>query len=155
MSSLDLPPHLLQDVAADARCDRSTWSRRAATRATPTVTPTRSGHRWPTSPTPSPPNRYRAGTEPVPVTVGGYDGLYVELSVPDDIDVAACPGGVFPMWQGRWQEHPGQVDMVWIVDVEGQRVVFDASHMADASPEQVNHLKDMVTTATFAPARGI
>ena len=96
----------------------------------------------------------RTATDPVPVTVGGYDGLYVELSVPDDIDVAACPGGVFPMWQGRWQEYPGQVDMVWIVDVEGQRVVFDASHMADASPEQVNQLKDMVTTATFAPARG-
>ena len=96
----------------------------------------------------------RAGTDPVPVTVGGYDGLYVELSVPDDVDVAACPDGQFRMWPGRWQSAPGQVDMVWIVDVEGQRIVFDASHGPDASSEEVAELRDMVTTATFEPAEG-
>ena len=29
----------------------------------------------------------RDGTDPVPVTIGGYDGYYTELSVPDDIDI--------------------------------------------------------------------
>jgi len=96
----------------------------------------------------------RAGTDPVPVTVGGYDGLYVELSVPDDVDVAACPDGQFRMWPGRWQSAPGQVDMVWIVDVEGQRIVLDTSHFPGASPEHVAELRDMVTTATFEPAEG-
>jgi hypothetical protein len=96
----------------------------------------------------------RAGTDPVPVTVGGYDGLYVELSVPDDVDVTACPQGRFSLWPGRWQEEPGQVDMVWIVDVEGQRITFDASHMPNVSPDKVAELKDMVATATFAPAEG-
>jgi len=96
----------------------------------------------------------RAGTDPVPVTVGGYDGLYVELSVPDDVDVGACPGGQFRMWPSRWQSAPGQVDMVWIVDVEGQRIVFDTSHFPGASSEEVAELRDMVTTATFEPAEG-
>ncbi len=96
----------------------------------------------------------RAGTDPVPVTVGGYDGLYVELSVPDDVNVELCPLKRFNMWPGRWQEAPGQVDMVWIVDVEGQRIVLDASHFPGASSEEVAELRDMVTTATFEPAEG-
>jgi len=43
---------------------------------------------------------------------------------------------------------------VWIVDVEGQRVVFDATHLATASPEDEAEIKDMVTTATFVPVPG-
>ena len=99
----------------------------------------------------------RGGTDPVPVTVGGYDGLYVELSVPDEVDVSACPSGVFSLWPGRaerYQEILGQVDMVWIVDVDGQRLVFDAVHDANASPAKVAELEEMVATAAFAPAEG-
>ena len=93
----------------------------------------------------------RDGTDPVPVTVGGYDGLYVELSVPDAIDIDACPGGKFFSWPGRWQQGPGQVDMLWILDVEGQRVVFDAWTMPGVSPEQTSELQHMVDSTTFVP----
>ena len=31
-------------------------------------------------------------TDPVPITIGGYDGLYVELSTPDDL--STCREGV-------------------------------------------------------------
>jgi len=93
----------------------------------------------------------RDGTTPVPVTIGGYDGFYVELSVPDDIDVDACPGGKFFSWPGRWQQGAGQVDMLWIVDVDGQRVVFDAWALPGASPQERAELQHMVTTATFVP----
>jgi hypothetical protein len=99
----------------------------------------------------------RASTDPVPVTVGGYDGLYVELTVPMDVDASACPGGVFGLWPGRaqrYQEILGQVDMVWIVDVDGQRLVFDAAHDANANPGKVAELEEMVATAAFAPAEG-
>jgi hypothetical protein len=99
----------------------------------------------------------RDGTEPVPVTVGGHDGLYVELAVPDEVDAGDCPGGVFNLWPGRLQhvqEILGQVDMVWIVDVDGQRLVFDAAYDPEASPENVAELEEMVTTATFVPAEG-
>jgi len=93
----------------------------------------------------------RSGTDPVPVTVGGHDGLYVELSVPD-IDLSACPGGYFNSWPGRYQQVPGQVDMLWVLDVDGQRLVLDASYAAGVEGQQLAELKDMVTTATFSPA---
>jgi hypothetical protein len=99
----------------------------------------------------------RKGTDPVPVTIGGYDGLYVELTVPDEVDAGDCPGGVFKLWPGRLQRYEeilGQVDMVWIVDVDGQRFVVDAAYEPTASPDEVAELEEMVTTATFTPAEG-
>lgn len=96
----------------------------------------------------------RDGTAPVPVMVGGYDGLYVELSMPDDVDVDTCPGGRFNSWPGRWQQGPTQVDLLWIVDVEGQRLTFDLSYDAMASRALVDELREIVETATFTPSDG-
>ena len=97
----------------------------------------------------------RDGTEPVPVSIGNYDGYYVEVSIPDDIDIAECHGGQFDSWPGRAQTGgAGQVDMLWILDVEGQRITFDASYAASASPAEVQELEDMVSSATFATAEG-
>jgi hypothetical protein len=97
----------------------------------------------------------RTTTDPVPVTVGGHEGLYVELAVPQAVDAGDCPAGIFHLWPGRQQrvgEILGQVDMVWIVDVDGRRLVVDASYEASASPDEVAELRQMVTTATFEPA---
>lgn len=91
----------------------------------------------------------RNGSTPAPVRVGGYDGLYVELSVPDDADFTECPGRRFNSWPGRWQQGPGQIDMIWILDVEGERLVLNAMHGPSAPPEQVDEVRRIVSTATF------
>jgi hypothetical protein len=91
----------------------------------------------------------RNGSTPAPVTVGGYEGLYVELSVPDGADFNDCPRGRFNSWPGRWQQGPGQIDMIWILDVEGERIVLNAMHGPSAPPEQVDELRMIVSTADF------
>jgi hypothetical protein len=99
----------------------------------------------------------RTTTDPVPITVGGHEGLYVEVQVPETVTAGDCPSGVFGLWPGRHQrvgEILGQVDMVWIVDVDGRRLVLDASYEASSSPDEVAELEEMVTTATFTPAGG-
>lgn len=96
----------------------------------------------------------RDGTDPVPVTVGGYDGLYVEISVPEDFDLSTCRDGYFYSWPGRGEKSPGQVDLLWILDVEGQRMTFDLSYSPRSAPEEVEELKKVVTTATFMPRDG-
>jgi hypothetical protein len=92
------------------------------------------------------------GTDPVPVTIGGYDGMYVELTHPQ----ANCPGIV--LWLAPRVIHsayedqfvnPGDVARIWILDVDGTRVVIDTIHPAHASDEKVAHLTRMVETATF------
>jgi hypothetical protein len=68
----------------------------------------------------------RGESVPVDVSIDGYLGKMIELSVPDDIDFADCDGGEFRSWRGRFQQEPGQVDRLHILDVGGQRVVIDA-----------------------------
>lgn len=90
-----------------------------------------------------------AGTDPVAVTVGGYDALYVEMTTPADLSM--CRDGYFRSWPGREDPGPGKVDLLWIVDVEGQRITFDLSYPPNATPEQVDELRQIVTSATFIP----
>ncbi|MEO6713776.1 MAG: hypothetical protein ABIM89_10155 [Mycobacteriales bacterium] len=74
-------------------------------------------------------------TKPVPVTIGGRDGLYLELTAPTALD-GPCWGRDgrfrFNVWVsspggGRSLENPGQIDKIWIIDTERGRVVFIAS----------------------------
>jgi len=99
----------------------------------------------------------RAGSDPVPVTVAGYHGLYVETSVPAHIDFSKCQDGYFDSWigtgnHGRFQQGPGQRDSLWILDVDGYRLLIDGEHMPGATQAQIDEIKGMVKTLTFHSA---
>ena len=86
----------------------------------------------------------RGDAVPVDVTVGGYDGKMIELSVPTDIDFADCDGGEFRSWSGRYHQGPGQVDLVYILDLDGQRTVIDAAYMPGTSEEVLAELQAII-----------
>lgn len=71
---------------------------------------------------------YLATTKPVAVTVGGMDGLFVKMTVPDDADVSACREGSVDVINHDTQgvEDPGTVDRIWILDVDGVRHLLRA-----------------------------
>jgi hypothetical protein len=101
----------------------------------------------------------RKATDPVPVTVGGYEGLYMELSVPEGTDVTKCAGGRFDSWvedgsthDGRWQQIGGQIDKLWILDVDGDRLTVATAHGPSTRPDAVQELEDMASAVTFVPA---
>jgi hypothetical protein len=67
-------------------------------------------------------------TAPKPATVGGHAGLYVEIAGPRDL--SRCDHGRFTVWKVNpgdpfWYsaDQPGTVFHVWILDVDGHRVV--------------------------------
>ena len=89
--------------------------------------------------------RRRNATTPTDVTVAGYHGRYLEWSVPDDMvvtgdaDFEGCsiePSNGhrdFISWLSssggsRYQQVAGQVDRLWVLDVDGQRLVVDATY---------------------------
>ena len=51
----------------------------------------------------------------------------------------------------RWQQGPGQVDMLWILDVDGDRITVAAAHGPAASREDIEELVSIATTAQFVP----
>jgi hypothetical protein len=106
----------------------------------------------------------RSATAPVAVSLGGYEGEYLAWSVPADIHFSSCdrgPGdttGFFESWTGngtggtdRYQQAPGQVDRLWILDVEGQRLVIDAGSLPGATKQDRAEQTKVVDSITFEP----
>jgi hypothetical protein len=97
----------------------------------------------------------RNATEPVPVTVGGAEGVYLEWSVPIDADFDACDEGFFESWKGdvggtdRYQQLPGQVDRIWILDVDGQRLVIDAFYLPATPEVERQEIDDIIASIGF------
>lgn len=58
-----------------------------------------------------------------PVTIDGYDGKYVELTVTTDI--AACQDGFYP-WLDKYVQGNNEVLRVYAIDVDGFRLTFFA-----------------------------
>lgn len=91
----------------------------------------------------------RGDAIPTDVSIGGYNGKMIELTVPDDIDLADCDQGEFRSWNGRFHQGPGQVDRIYILDVDGQRVVIDAHHLPAASEAVRTEQEAIVASLRF------
>ena len=81
----------------------------------------------------------RHATAATDVTLDGFTGKYMELTVPARIDLADCDDGEFRTWidptGGARNLEPGQRDLLWIVDVDGSRLVIDAALGPDTTPQ--------------------
>ena len=108
----------------------------------------------------------RNASAAVDVTLAGYTGRYLEWSVPSDVvvtgdsdfegcDVEPSDGHRnFVSWFGdgdglRWQQVAGQVDRLWILDVDGQRLVVDATYSPDATSADLEELDQVVQSLRF------
>ena len=71
-----------------------------------------------------------AATTPTDVTVAGYHGKQLTLTAPTN--VTTCSFWQLPLGAQNTMV-PGQLDRVWILDVNGQRLVIDASEVPGES----------------------
>ncbi len=109
----------------------------------------------------------RHATAPTDVTIAGYQGKYLEWSVPADLrvtgdsdfsgcDVQSDGHRNFESWEGnggvgqRWQQMAGQIDQLWILNVNGRRLVVDASHSPNTTQAQINEEDGVVSSIRFA-----
>jgi len=84
---------------------------------------------------------------PAPVSLGGYDGLYVEL-----VAIAPpCPAFWLTSRATGLADDVvrGHVERLWVLEVEGGRIVIEASHDPGATEEQVAELTRIVESITF------
>jgi hypothetical protein len=49
----------------------------------------------------------------------------------------------------RYEQVPGQVDQLWVLDVNGQRLVVDATYSPDTSATDRNQLQHIVESLRF------
>jgi hypothetical protein len=96
----------------------------------------------------------RNATAPAAVSLAGYQGKYLQWSVPVDADFSACDQGTFMSWSAdgdRYQQGPGQVDQLWILDVQGHRLVIDATYMPGATEQDRTELAKVLNSIAFKP----
>jgi len=105
-------------------------------------------------------------TAPVDVTVGGYAGKAVTLHVPMTYEVpgltreeefADCDQDALAFYglveneteHERNAQGPGQIDELWILDVNGAIVILDAAYGPAVPAELVDELRALAESATF------
>jgi hypothetical protein len=93
----------------------------------------------------------RHASKPTDVTLDGFSGTYMELTTPAGIHLADCDDGQFRSWNGRWTE-PGQRDMLWIVDVDGDPLVIDAALGDGTSAQDRAERTKIVESTQIDPA---
>jgi hypothetical protein len=95
-------------------------------------------------------------TRPRPVELDGHRGLTMTVTVPTPTDLTECPDGYYPLWLARPDEYlshsdPGVVHHLWILDVEGTRLVVIASTYPDQGDAQHQELLALAESIHFEP----
>jgi hypothetical protein len=102
---------------------------------------------------------------PRDVSVGGYAGKAVTLEVPMSFEVpnatreeefGDCDEDAFAFYgvdgedgYARNAQGPGQIDELWILDVDGSTVILDATYGPATPAELVEEVRALAESATF------
>lgn len=108
---------------------------------------------------------FRVTSPPTDVTVYGYRGKHLELTVPDlpaksdseGLSFSGCPGGNLESWISPHIEAffghtgPGYTEEFWILDVEGTRLVIVAHASPDAPADNLQERADILGSIRIQP----
>lgn len=97
----------------------------------------------------------RDASEPMEVMVGGYAGKSIVLHAPLDADFFECEEHEFVSYGTeqdpltRYHQGPGQIDELWILDVDGSIVILNAMYRPDTSADLVEEMRAIIESTTF------
>ena len=90
-------------------------------------------------------------TTPVDVTLGGYSGKYMDLQLPADLD-ACTDAHIYRPWEpGDLRPGPVQRWHLWILDVDGIRVVVQPMTTQARRAEHQAELQAIVDSIQIEP----
>jgi hypothetical protein len=87
-------------------------------------------------------------TAPVDVTLAGYSGKYLDLTVPNDISKCVQ---YRPMDRHIYAQGPGQRWHMWILDVDGVRVVVETNDYAGTPADWLAEEPAIVNSLVITP----
>jgi hypothetical protein len=103
----------------------------------------------------------RGASQPEKISVDGYPGKKITLHIPDDVVVRGgdqfkgCDNDSFATL-GVAGEDPalgvqgqGEIDEVWVLDVNGSIVLLDGGYYPQTPQDTVDELHDILSSATF------
>lgn len=110
---------------------------------------------------------FRLISRPEQVSIYGYPGAYLELTVPDlpmqdgDAPFKGCVGGYLRSWVAPFDTEPGDgfygytgpgyVEEFWILDVDGTRLMIAAGRSANSSAEDIAEMREILDSIRIEP----
>lgn len=111
---------------------------------------------------------FEVSSPPTDLSMLGYQGKNLELTVPPDMGVvgdrdnymfADCLGGQLRSWISPtldgsfygYNGEPGRVEEFWILDVDGTRLMIEATYAPDSPPEDVAEMDAIVDSIRIEP----
>ncbi len=98
----------------------------------------------------------RDPSTPKDVVLGGRPATRLELVTPAGLDISTCDSGQYKAWTdtsdpsgGNWNHQSGQLDVIYVVDVEGGPVVIDAWYNPSTSPADLSELESLLAAMTI------
>jgi hypothetical protein len=101
---------------------------------------------------------------PTDVTVYGYSGKHLELTIPDDLPYdpdggswTDCGRGELQSWIGTvsfdyfYGYAPGQVEEFWILDVDGTRLMIQAKWFPESPPQDIAEMRKVLDSIRIEP----
>jgi hypothetical protein len=93
------------------------------------------------------------------VTLGGFAAKRIELTVPADLDLSTCTNGNLRYWPdpgpnlsgGPCCNAAGNTDVVYVVDVAGNRLVVVARHYPGSSAQNRAELQAILDSIQIEP----
>jgi len=91
--------------------------------------------------------------ERIKANVDGFSATELEMTVPNTLAIDRCDDGQFHTWQSpqgdRDHEGPGQIDQLFVINVQGIRLVIDAAFFPGTSRANQSALFGMVRSVRF------
>jgi hypothetical protein len=99
----------------------------------------------------------RDASDLVDVTVGGHPEKKVTLHVPTDAVFEDCDDTSFASYgvagtsdPNRTHQGPGQIDEIWILNVNGAVAILDVMYRPDTPAPLIDEMRAIAESATFA-----
>ena len=94
-------------------------------------------------------------TDATDVTVDGYRGKQLSLTAPDNFDGCTLSSDGYRIWQlplGSVHSFaPGQRKALWILDVDGERLVVSADTFPATTPQQSSEVQEILDSIRIEP----
>jgi hypothetical protein len=100
----------------------------------------------------------RNASPPTRTTLGGWAATRIELEVPTDLELTTCDDLKYNAWSdtsdrsapsGNWNHRKGQIDVVYVVDVDQSPVLIDVWHRPEATDVDLAELDALVSALTI------
>lgn len=101
--------------------------------------------------------RSRNPSVPEEIIVGGYPGMKITLTVPEDASFSDCDEGTFSTFgvagedPALYAQGPGEIEEIWIVDVEGRIALLEAGYYPDTPQHVIDELHAILDSIRFEP----